>query len=91
MKNRKKPRKARPTAAELTAQATLEASRHAALCQLLEHSMGQWCVDYLRQLATNAVRVRSITEIAAMQSELLKHRESLARTRPAPRTKPKTP
>lgn len=76
MSNRKKPRKARPSPnpAKLHAQAALEASRQAALCRLLEHSMGHWCDDYLRQLATNAVRVRALSEIATMQAELLKHR-----------------
>lgn len=72
-----------PTAAvDLTALASLEASRQAALCQLLEHSMGNWCDDYLRQLATTAVRVRVVSEIAAMQAELLKHREPPAEAQP---------
>lgn len=83
MNNRKKPGGARPTAAELHAQAALEANRQAALCRLLEHSMGHWCDDYLRQLATNAVRVSALSEIAAMQAELLKHREPPEKIQPA--------
>lgn len=72
-----------PTAAELTALATLEASRQASLCQLLEHSMGNWCDDYLRQLATNSARVSALSEIATMQAELLKHREPVVDVQPA--------
>jgi hypothetical protein len=85
LENRKKQGRAipAPTAAKLTALAALEASRHASLCQLLEHSMGNWCDDYLRQLATNAVRVSAVSEIAAMQAELLKHREPPAKAQPA--------
>lgn len=79
-----------PTAAELHALAALEASRQTALCRLLEHSMGHWCDDYLRQLATNAVRVRALSEIATIQAELLKHREPSAKAQPATKTLPKT-
>ncbi len=85
MKNRKKTETntpARPTAAELTAQVALEANRQVALCRLLEHSMGNWCDDYLRQLATNAVMVSALSEIAAMQAELLKRREPAVKAQP---------
>lgn len=44
--------------------------------------MGTWCDDYLRQLATTAVRVNSISEIVAMQAELLKHREPSTKVQP---------
>lgn len=79
-----------PTAAELTALATLEASRQASLCQLLEHSMGNWCDDYLRQLATNSARVSALSEIATMQAELLKHREPPAKAQTAAIIAPET-
>lgn len=59
------------TAAELQARAALEEARHQQLCQLLEHTVQRHCDDYLRQLATTAVQVKTMAEIAAMQAQLL--------------------
>ena len=39
---------------------------------LLANNMGDWCNEYLRQLATTAVQVRTLSNLATMQAELLK-------------------
>ncbi|QQU68207.1 hypothetical protein I6I45_26795 [Pseudomonas fluorescens] len=57
--------------AELQAVASLEEARHNRLCQLLEHTLHRHCDDYLRQLATTAVHVKTVAEIATMQAQLL--------------------
>ncbi|KPY31481.1 hypothetical protein ALO52_200097 [Pseudomonas syringae pv. primulae] len=68
-----KPRKtsAEKKCAKLQAQAALEEARHAQLCQLLEHTVHHHCDEYLRQLAISSVQVRTLAEIATMQSQLL--------------------
>lgn len=58
-------------AAALQAQVSLEQARHTQLCQLLEHTLHRHCDDYLRQLATTAVQVRTVADIATMQAQLL--------------------
>lgn len=69
---RPKPRKtSAEKGAELQAQAALEEARHAQLCQLLEHTVHHHCDEYLRQLAISSVQVRTLAEIATMQSQLL--------------------
>ena len=57
--------------AELQTQTSLEEARHSQLCQLLEHTLHRHCDDYLRQLATTAVQVRTVADIATMQAQLL--------------------
>ena len=49
----------------------MEEARHNRLCQLLEHTLHSHCDDYLRQLATTAVHVKTVAEIATMQAQLL--------------------
>ncbi len=69
---RPKPRKtSAEKGAELQAQAALEEARHAQLCQLLEHTVHHHCDEYLRQLAISSVQVRTLAEIATMQSQLV--------------------
>lgn len=38
----------------------------------LANSMGEWCNEYLRQLATTAAQVRTLSDLATRQAELLK-------------------
>lgn len=38
----------------------------------LANSMGEWCNEYLRQLATTAAQVRTLSDLANQQAELLK-------------------
>lgn len=64
------------TAAELQAQAAQEEARHKQLCQLLEHTVHRHCEDYLRQLATTAVQVKAVAEIATMQAQLLQQKST---------------
>lgn len=64
------------TAAKLQAQAALEEARHNQLCQLLEHTVHRHCEDYLRQLATTAVQVKAVAEIASMQAQLLQRKST---------------
>ena len=68
-------------AAELQAQASLEQARHTQLCQLLEHTQHRHCDDYLRQLATTAVQVKTVAEIATMQAQLLKQQSEKPKAR----------
>ncbi|MCJ8174773.1 hypothetical protein MRS45_01520 [Pseudomonas viridiflava] len=85
---RPKPRKtSAEKGAELQAQAALEEARHAQLCQLLEYTVHNHCDEYLRQLAISSVQVRTLAEIATMQSQLL----ALSGTRASAKTtaKPK--
>ncbi len=63
-------------AAKLQAQAALEEARHKQLCQLLEHTLHRHCEDYLRQLATTAVQVKTVAEIASMQAQLLQRKST---------------
>ncbi len=64
-------------AVELQARADLEQQRHRQLCQLLEHSVPNHCDDYLRQLATTAVQVRTMAEIATLQAQLLQVQQAM--------------
>ncbi len=63
----------------------MEQARHTQLCQLLEHTLHRYCDDYLRQLATTAVQVKTMAEIATMQAELIKQRSE--RQAPGPKKK----
>lgn len=57
--------------AELQAQAAIEEARHKQLCQLLEYTVHRHSEDYLRQLATTAVQVKALADVATMQAQLL--------------------
>ena len=67
--------------AELQTQTSLEEARHSQLCQLLEHTLHRHCDDYLRQLATTAVQVKTVAEIATMQAQLLKQQNEKPKAR----------
>lgn len=77
-------------AAEIQALAELEQARHSRLCELLEHTLPRHCDDYLRQLATTAVQVQSIAQIATLQAQLLQERSAASppeqKKKPAERT-----
>jgi hypothetical protein len=67
--------------ADLQTQVSLEEARHRQLCQLLEHTLHRHCDDYLRQLATTAVQVKTVAEIATMQAQLLKQQDEKPKAR----------
>ncbi|RKS28520.1 hypothetical protein BJ917_1402 [Pseudomonas sp. WPR_5_2] len=73
-------------AAELQARTALEEARHSQLCQLLEYTLHNHCDDYLRQLATTAVQVKTVAEIATMQAQLLQKKDTQKKTREAKKT-----
>lgn len=54
----------------------IEIVRHSqlqtSLDAFLANSMGEWCNEYLRQLATTAAQVRTLSDLANQQAELLK-------------------
>lgn len=54
----------------------IEIVRHSqlqtSLDAFLANSMGEWCNAYLRQLATTAAQVRTLSDLANQQAELLK-------------------
>lgn len=54
----------------------IEIVRHSqlqpSLDAFLANSMGEWCNEYLRQLATTAAQVRTLSDLATRQAELLK-------------------